>query len=189
MTNTENQADTKTNGRGETTGKGKTRPALSPAKREQLDTERRAEVDGLLAEITDAVTALHTEPGWLALLRAAAHLHTYSLGNQLLIALQCPEAQAVAGYRAWQGLGRQVVKGSRGIRILQVPSPARFAVKEDNAEPGGRRRPRPARGKDRRETGGRLRWGQRLRYQHDRRSRHPRPAHRPPRGGRPGRVC
>ena len=86
MTNTENQADTNTTGKGKTTRKSKTRPALSPAKREQLDTERRTEVDGLLAEITDAVTSLHTEPGWLALLRAASRLHTYSFSNQLLIA-------------------------------------------------------------------------------------------------------
>jgi antirestriction protein ArdC len=42
----------------------------------------------------------------------------YSLGNQLLIALQRPDATHVAGYRAWQKLGRQVKQGERGITIL-----------------------------------------------------------------------
>lgn len=62
----------------QTAGKGKSGKALSPAKREQLEVDRRAEVEGLLGQITDAVTALHTEPGWLAFLTAATRLHSYS---------------------------------------------------------------------------------------------------------------
>jgi antirestriction protein ArdC len=53
-----------------------------------------------------------------SLARTAAKFRTYSLNNQLLIALQRPEATRVAGYRAWQGLGRQVRKGERGIAIF-----------------------------------------------------------------------
>jgi len=39
----------------------------------------------------------------------------YSLGNQILIAQQKPEATHVAGYRAWQRLGRRVRRGERAI--------------------------------------------------------------------------
>jgi antirestriction protein ArdC len=42
----------------------------------------------------------------------------YSWGNQLLIAMQRPEATHVAGYRTWQSLGRQVKKGEKGTMIL-----------------------------------------------------------------------
>jgi len=42
----------------------------------------------------------------------------YSLGNQILIAQQKPEATHVAGYRAWQRLGRRVRRGERAIWIL-----------------------------------------------------------------------
>ena len=51
-------------------------------------------------------------------LAVLARFHRYSLGNQLLIALQKPEARRVAGFRAWQRLGRQVKPGEHAIRIL-----------------------------------------------------------------------
>ena len=53
--------------------------------------------------------------GYLATL---ARFPTYSARNVALIHAQRPDATRVAGYRAWQALGRQVCKGERGIRIL-----------------------------------------------------------------------
>jgi hypothetical protein len=55
-----------------------------------------------------------------AYLSAMARFHAYSLGNILLIKTQLPKASRVAGYCAWQTLGRFVRKGEHGIRI-QVP--------------------------------------------------------------------
>ena len=40
------------------------------------------------------------------------------LSNQLLILAQRPDATTVAGYRAWQSLGRQVRRGAKGIGIF-----------------------------------------------------------------------
>ncbi len=40
----------------------------------------------------------------------------------MLIALQRPDATRVAGYRAWQAMGRQITKGAKGIAIL-CPAP------------------------------------------------------------------
>lgn len=42
----------------------------------------------------------------------------YSDRNALLIAMQCPDATDVDGYRAWQARGRQVRKGETAISIL-----------------------------------------------------------------------
>src|SRR5215207_4464348 len=53
-----------------------------------------------------------------AWLRVAARFHSYSFSNTMLILAQRPDATQVAGYRAWQSLGRQVDKGERGIQIL-----------------------------------------------------------------------
>ena len=51
-------------------------------------------------------------------LSVAAKFHHYSPNNCLMILMQRPEATRVAGYRAWQSMGRQVRKGEKGIRIL-----------------------------------------------------------------------
>lgn len=53
-----------------------------------------------------------------AFLKVMGRFHRYSVGNQMLIALQRPDAERVAGYRAWQRLGRQVRKGEKGITIM-----------------------------------------------------------------------
>ena len=49
-----------------------------------------------------------------------ARFHTYSFNNVALIVAQRPEATRVAGYRAWQALGRQVRKGEKGM-VIFVP--------------------------------------------------------------------
>ena len=53
-----------------------------------------------------------------AYLNAMSRFHSYSFGNVLEIARQCPTATKVAGMYAWNQLGRRVKKGERGIRIL-----------------------------------------------------------------------
>jgi hypothetical protein len=49
-------------------------------------------------------------------LRCLARFHRYSTANVALILMQRPDATRVAGYRAWQALGRQVRKGGEGHR-------------------------------------------------------------------------
>ena len=48
----------------------------------------------------------------------AANFHRYSANNTLLVLLQRPDATRVAGYRRWQELGRQVMRGEEGLKIL-----------------------------------------------------------------------
>ncbi|MDI6737995.1 MAG: ImmA/IrrE family metallo-endopeptidase [Nanoarchaeota archaeon] len=56
----------------------------------------------------------------------------YSPYNQLLIYLQMPSALRVAGFYKWKQLGRNVMKGSKAIRIL-APAKSR-KIKEDKEE-------------------------------------------------------
>ena len=56
--------------------------------------------------------------GLTAYLTAMGRFHNYSFGNILEIARQKPDATRVAGLYAWNQLGRKVMKGQKGIRIL-----------------------------------------------------------------------
>lgn len=91
--------------------------------------EAADKVAAMHEEVTAGVAALVEDGRWKALLRMQARFHSYSLGNLLLIAAQCPTATQVAGFRAWQALGRQVRKGERSIGIL---APMTFAPKGDD---------------------------------------------------------
>jgi len=87
--------------------------------------ERRAQDRELTIR---AVAQLRTSRGWQAWLRVRARtgLRRYSLGNQLLIALQDPEATRVAGFRAWITLGYCVRKGETSrIRIWARCDPSK----------------------------------------------------------------
>ena len=56
----------------------------------------------------------------------------YSPYNQLLIYLQMPNASRVAGFHKWKQIGRNVMKGSKAIRIL-APTKSK-KIKEDKEE-------------------------------------------------------
>jgi hypothetical protein len=51
-------------------------------------------------------------------LTAMSRFHNYSFGNVLEIARQMPSATRVAGFWTWKNLGRSVMAGQKGIRIL-----------------------------------------------------------------------
>lgn len=80
--------------------------------------EKKAQAEALHASIIEQVAALRNSGQWQKFLDFAQSFHAYSLGNLLLILSQCPDATAVAGFRAWQAKGRQVQKGECGIRIF-----------------------------------------------------------------------
>jgi hypothetical protein len=88
----------------------KTRRALSDEERAE---RRRAD----RAFAAHAVEQLRSSEGWQQWLAARRHFHAYSLANQLLIAMQKPEATRVAGFRAWLKLGYCVRKGETALRI------------------------------------------------------------------------
>ena len=87
---------------------------LTPEARRAVERER----------VDAACKALLTSEGWRRWVRARSVFRSYSFNNQLLIALQAPEATRVAGFQAWRKLGRQVRKGETSIRIY-APMPYR----------------------------------------------------------------
>lgn len=97
-------------------------------------TDRREQ---LLARLATQAEELASSAGWQRWLRLATRFRTYSVNNQLLIMAQDPKATLVAGYRAWNTLGRHVRKGERGIGIL-APIPRR-ATDDDDKETRGLR--------------------------------------------------
>src|SRR5258708_25168106 len=68
-------------------------------------------------QLVAALNAGHTE-ALTGYLKAIGRFHRYSLHNVILIASQKPNASYVAGFRTWNGLGRFVKKGEKGILIL-----------------------------------------------------------------------
>ncbi|MAO19189.1 MAG: DUF1738 domain-containing protein [Phycisphaerae bacterium] len=79
--------------------------------------EARKTIDQALERLSDELNNGKSET-MQAFLAMLAKFHRYSFGNIMLILAQRPEATQVAGYRAWQGLGRQVRKGEKGITII-----------------------------------------------------------------------
>ena len=77
-------------------------------------------------------------------LRTMGRFHHYSASNIFLILAQRPEATRVAGYRAWQALGRQVRKGEKGLVIL-VPYTSRASSADADADAGEGEASSPAR--------------------------------------------
>jgi len=80
---------------------------------EQLRQSLKDAAEALIAEVRAGKSARLE-----ALLTFEARVHQYSANNVWLIALQCPHAERVAGYRAWEQLGYHVAKGQKAIRIL-----------------------------------------------------------------------
>jgi hypothetical protein len=98
----------------------------------------RRRVEELQGQIAGQVGQLLSSDEWKTWLDTAAKFHKYSFGNQLLILVQKPEADLVAGYGKWQQLGRQVRKGESGIGIL-APVTARFATRTPGDDASWRR--------------------------------------------------
>jgi antirestriction protein ArdC len=82
--------------------------------------------------LTAGVVQLVNGESWQAMLTAAARFHAYSWRNCLLILAQMPTATRVAGYRAWQSLGRQVRRGEHGIAVI-APVTYRLSDEDENA--------------------------------------------------------
>ncbi len=79
-------------------------------------------MDQLHQQLQDSLQELVTSEDWQRALTVAARFHDYSFANTRLIWAQSiargGTPSRVAGYRAWQKLGRNVRKGERGLQIL-----------------------------------------------------------------------
>jgi hypothetical protein len=80
---------------------------------DELKAKTDAALDALMADLQQGRSESLTK-----YLGVMGKFHNYSFGNQMLIAMQRPEATHVAGFRAWTRFNRHVKKGEHGIMIL-----------------------------------------------------------------------
>ena len=110
---------------------------------------REAQLDELHDRLTGAVEQLVSGEDWARALTFAAKFRSRSFNNTLLIWAQHaaafeagrvpePMPSYVAGYKQWQQLGHQVLKGQLGYQIL-APVTGRFAS-PNPSDPGSWRR-------------------------------------------------
>lgn len=99
-----------------------------PARKTSTPEERQAKLDAALNTLKTGVAALVESDQWADYLAFQASFHKYSARNVLMLMVQMPTASQVAGYRAWQALGRQVRKGERGLAIL---APCKYTVEDE----------------------------------------------------------
>jgi antirestriction protein ArdC len=106
--------------------KTKRRPPTEEERAQRRAAERQ--------QMREAVEALRAGEGWQRWLKVRRHFHAYSFHNQLMIAMQCPEATRVAGFRRWLELGWCVRKGEKAIRIWAPCPPSKKALERWRTE-------------------------------------------------------
>jgi len=92
-----------------------------------------AKIDAWMQRLADETDQAAQSAELTRYLTTLSRFYTYSAHNCALIAMPRPDAMRVAGYRAWQTMGRQVVKGAKGIAIL---CPAPIKGKTDAGDDG-----------------------------------------------------
>ena len=80
------------------------------------------DMDSIMQSLESGVEELFTSNRYQEFLKTMAKFHNYSFNNTMLIAMQRPDATLVTSYKNWQSMGRQVMKGEKGITII-APTP------------------------------------------------------------------
>ena len=80
------------------------------------------DMDSIMQSLESGVEELFTSNRYQEFLKTMAKFHNYSFNNTMLIAMQRPDATLVTSYKNWQSMGRQVMKGEKGLTII-APAP------------------------------------------------------------------
>jgi len=111
-----------------------TEPAAPQRPGSFADMDRAQRLRAMHAEVERATRELSSPEQWRSFLDAVNKFHRYSLGNQMLILHQRPDASLVAGFRDWQEkFGRTVRRGEKAIWVLAPVTYTRVTV-ENGAE-------------------------------------------------------
>lgn len=95
------------------------------------DTKER--LQELTQQLQESVRNFMDSQKYKAFLKQMAQFHAYSFNNQLLIALQRPDATLCASYAGWKAQKRQVKKGEKGIQII-CPVPYKTHILQDKLD-------------------------------------------------------
>ncbi len=104
------------------------------AKKEYAAKKREEQI----AKLEAATKELMSSEGWKRWLNTRAKFRQYSFNNQIMIAMQRPDATQVAGFKKWQELNRQVRKGEKAIGIF-APSIKKYTETDENGDEETRR--------------------------------------------------
>ncbi len=88
----------------------RSRPTLTPEERAERIATAQAQLDA-------GIDALVTSDGWQHIIESRRWLSRYSLGNQIMILQQYPDASDVRPLSAWNAAGHRMRKGERQIKI------------------------------------------------------------------------
>lgn len=122
-------------------GYGKKAPA-SPEDAAKAKEERAAKMADARTKLDAGLAAIRTSDDWTATLARMAvrrkfGVGRYSFGNQILLECQREGVRQVATFKAWQGVGRNVVKGSKGLMIYQpIPITGKSKVEGEEGKKG-----------------------------------------------------
>ena len=90
-----------------------------------VEVEGEKKIDLVMKQLKAGVEGIQDSYQFRMFLTTMSKFHDYSIGNQILIMLQKPEAVRVAGFNTWKDLGRWVKKGEKGIAIMAPVMPPR----------------------------------------------------------------
>lgn len=88
------------------------------------------QIKEITARLEKGIGDLFQSDNYKSYLKTMSKFTSYSVNNTMLIAMQRPDATAVAGYSTWKQLNRQVVKGAKAIKII---APCPYKRKIDTA--------------------------------------------------------
>ena len=101
---------------------------------ENHETDRQKLIDELTEQLETSITEFMDSEKYKSFLQKMAQFHSYSLNNQLLIAIQKPDATVCASYAGWRAQNRQVRKGEKGSKII-CPAPYKVSYLKDKIDP------------------------------------------------------
>lgn len=89
----------------------------------------------LLKQAEDGIKEFLESDKYKDFLKTMSKFHQYSINNTILIAQQKPDAQLVAGFKAWQSkFKRHVNKGEKAIKIIGCRPYEKWVEKEVNGK-------------------------------------------------------
>ena len=98
---------------------------------------QQEKVKEITEKLHEGIKNLFNSDTYRNYLKTMSKFTNYSFNNTLLIGMQRPDTQAVAGYKAWETkFHRTVKKGSKGIQILS-PAPYTVKVEEPKRDANG----------------------------------------------------
>ena len=97
----------------------------------EYNKQSREEIKETLEKLNAEIDKVFESDGFKEYLRFAAQLPRYSFRNHLLLMMQHKEPTIFMGYNGWQKVGRHVIKGGKGCKIL---APSFKKVKLDPTE-------------------------------------------------------